>query len=134
MSDVHTTYDEHQHCTAVKESHGKKIAMDCPYTGKGEEFSPTNLVESALGGCMLLSMSTVAMRHGINLTDTLIDVSITSKNQPKMRFKSIDIVVTMPSDFNPVERAKLEQAAESCPIKHSFADDIPINVRYVYPA
>ena len=51
-----------------------------------------------------------------------------------MRFKSIDIVVTMPAEFAAADRAMLEQAAGSCPIKHSFKDDIPINVRYVYPA
>jgi len=118
--------------TAVKEFHGKKVAMDCPYTGKGEEFSPTNLIESALGVCMLLSMSTAAIRHEINLTDTRVDVSISSTNQSKMRFKAIDIAVTMPSEFTPAERVKLEQAAVSCPIKHSFADEIPINARYVF--
>ncbi len=133
MSDIHTTYDAHQHCTSVKESQEKKIAMDCPYTGKGEEFSPIDLVKSALGGCMLLSMSTFAMRHGINLSDTRIDVRITSTKQPRMRFKSIDIVVTMPADFAAADRASLEQAAESCPIKHSFAADIPIKVHYLYP-
>lgn len=51
MGDIRTTYDALQHCTAVKESRAKAVSMDCPYTGKGEEFSPTNLVEAVLGGC-----------------------------------------------------------------------------------
>lgn len=133
MSNIHTKYDEHQHCIAIKGPHGRKFAMDCPYTGTGEGFSPIDLVESALGGCMLISMATVATRHGINLADTRIDVGITLKKQPNLRFKSIDVVVTMPSDCPPADRAMLEKAAESCPIKHSFADDIPVHVRYVYP-
>jgi len=133
MSNVHTTYDEHRHCISVKEPLGNKVVMDCPYTGKDEAFSPIDLVESALGGCMLISMGSVAMRHGFNLADTRIDVGIKLKNQPNMHLSSIDVVITMPSDFSAAERVELEQAAESCPIKHSFADDIPIYVRYVYP-
>ena len=61
-SSVLTTYDALQHCVSVKSAQGKQLAMDCPYTGKGEEFSPTELVEAALAGCMLMSMGALAMR------------------------------------------------------------------------
>jgi hypothetical protein len=47
MGDVSTSYDAPQHCSAVKHSKHKTVSMDCPYTGKGDEFSPTNLVEAA---------------------------------------------------------------------------------------
>lgn len=133
MYDIQTTYDESQHCTAVKLSRGKAVAMDCPYTGKGEEFSPTNLVEAALGGCMLIAMGTLAMRHDIDLSGARMDVHITSTDKPVMRFTAVDIAVTMPTDFSAADRARLERAAEGCPIKHSFAPDIPITVNYKYP-
>ena len=48
MSNTHAIFDASQHCTATKTSNGKNVAMDCPYTGKGEEFSPTSHVEAAL--------------------------------------------------------------------------------------
>jgi putative redox protein len=133
MADVQVTYDALQHCTALKQSRRKTISMDCPYTGKGDEFSPTNLVEAALGGCMLLAMGTLARRHEMDLTDTRIDVNITATDKPVMRFKAIDVSVTMPWVLSSADRAKLERAAEGCPIKHSFAPDIPITVRYHYP-
>lgn len=97
MSDTHTIFDAPQHCTATKALKGKTVAMDCPYTGKGEEFSPTNLVEAALSGCMLLSMGAFAKRHDIDLTGARIDVDITSTDKPVMRFKAMDVVVTMPA-------------------------------------
>jgi uncharacterized OsmC-like protein len=50
------THDGPQHCTAQRLPDGNTVAMDCPYTGKGPEFSPTNMVEAALAGCMLISM------------------------------------------------------------------------------
>jgi len=133
MYDIQTTYDEAQHCTAVKLSRHKTVAMDCPYTGKGEEFSPTNLVEAALGGCMLIAMGTLARRKQIDLSGAVVEVHIASTDRPVMRFTGIDIAVTMPTDFSAADRAKLERAAEGCPIKHSFAPDIPINVTYEYP-
>ena len=96
MTDVQTTYDSLQHCTALKESRAKTVSMDCPYTGKGEEFSPTNLVEAALGGCMLIAMGTIAMRHELDLSGARIDVSIAATDKPVMRFSEVDIEVNMP--------------------------------------
>ena len=133
MGDILTIYDSLQHCSAVKESRDKTIFMDCPYTGKGEEFSPTNLVEAALGGCILMAMGTLAMRHGIDLTNSQVAVTITATDKPKMRFNSIDIQIAMPSGLSEADRAKLKRAAEGCPIKHSFAPDIPLHVKYTYP-
>ena len=132
MGDVLTTYDAMQHCTALKPSKDKTVSMDCPYTGKGEEFSPGNLVEAALAGCILLSMGTLAMRHGINLEGAKVEVNITSTDKPVMRFQSIEVQVSMPAGLPPDDRTKVERAAEGCPIKHSFDRDIPVTVNYVY--
>ena len=134
MTDVQTTYDSLQHCTALKESRAKTVSMDCPYTGRGEEFSPTNLVEAALGGCMLIAMGTIAMRHELDLSGARIDVSISATDKPVMRFSEVDIEVNMPAGLSERQRAVLERAAEGCPIKHSFGSDIPIRVTYTYPS
>lgn len=132
MTDIHTTYDSLQHCIALKESRAKTVSMDCPYTGRGEEFSPTNLVEAALGGCMLLAMGAIAKRHEVDLSGARIDVSITGTNKPVMRFRKVDIEVKLPERLSEPQRAMLERAAEGCPIKHSFDSDIPVRVRYHY--
>lgn len=132
MSDVSTIYDALQHCTALKESRAKSVSMDCPYTGKGVEFSPTNLVEAALGGCMLLAMGAIAKRHEIDLSGARIDVSISATDKPVMRFSEVDAEVHLPLVLSERQRAMLEKAAEGCPIKHSFGADIPVRVRYRY--
>ena len=128
-----TIQDAPQHCTAERQPDGNTVAIDCPHTGKGEEFSPTNLVEAALGGCMLLSMGTLAKRNGQNIEGTKIEVKVTMTDEPRMRFGSIDVVVTMPPGLADKDRARLERAAGLCPVKHSFDPDIPISVHYVYP-
>lgn len=132
MSDVSTIYDALQHCTAHKESQARSVSMDCPYTGKGEEFSPTNLVEAALGGCMLLAMGAIAKRHEIDLSGARIEVSISATDKPVMRFSEVDVEVHLPEVLSERERAMLERASEGCPIKHSFGTDIPVRVRYRY--
>lgn len=134
MTDVQITYDSLQHCTALKESRAKTVSMDCPYTGKGEEFSPTNLVEAALGGCMLIAMGTIAMRHELDLSGARIDVGIAATDKPVMRFSEVDIEVNMPAGLSERQRAMLERAADGCPIKHSFGSDIPVRVKFSYPS
>ena len=52
MGKLRITYDGEQLCTALSDPPGKTVATDCPYTGKGEEISPMNLLGSALAGCM----------------------------------------------------------------------------------
>ena len=54
MSKIITVYDSSQQCKATKMHQNLDVEMDCPYTGKGEKFSPGELLESALAGCMLI--------------------------------------------------------------------------------
>ena len=69
MSQVTTVYDASQHCKITKVPQNLNVEMDCPYTGKGEKFSPDVLLVSALAGCMLISMGTLAMRNNINIQE-----------------------------------------------------------------
>lgn len=126
------TYDGSQHCKATLEPQGKNISMDCPYTGKGEEFSPANMVGAGLVGCMLLSMGALAMRDKLDLSGTTVDVEITGTDRPVPRIGSIDLHFTMPGDLSDKDRVKLERASEGCPIKHSFHPDIPISTTFEY--
>ena len=133
MGDVTTTYDGTQHCSARKHSRNRDVAMDCPYTGKGEEFSPGQLVESALASCMLLSMGVWAMRNDVDLTSTKAEVEIIATDPPRIQYKEINVSVTIPKKYSEKDRIRLEHAAESCPIMHSFDKEIVIRVNYNYP-
>jgi uncharacterized OsmC-like protein len=130
MNTLRITYDELQHCTALREPQGNTVAMDCPYTGKGEEFSPGNLVGAGLAGCMLISMGTLALRDKIDISGTNVDVQMT---QTDKRIEAISLLFSMPRNFSAQERVKLERAAGLCPIKNSFHPDVTISVKYKYP-
>lgn len=133
MSQVTTVYESSQHSKATKSTQNLEVEMDCPYAGKGENFSPGDLLESALAGCMLISMGTLAMRNNIDLSGTKISVDIDSTIDPVMRYTGITMNVEMVKNFDEKDRIKLEHAAETCPIKHSYKSDIAISVNYSYP-
>lgn len=130
MANLQVTYDGFQHCTALKKPQGKTAAMDCPYTGKGEELSPANMVGSGLAGCMLISMGTLAIRDKIDINGTCVDVEV---EQSEKRIESISLVFNMAHVYSEKERQKLERAAGLCPIKSSFHSDASINIEYKYP-
>ncbi len=131
--EIEVIYDAAQHCTASKASAGKAIAMDCPYTGRGVELSPTNLVEAALGGCILMAMGALAARNDIDMMGTYVDVKITMADLIPARFGQVDVTVTLPRQLDPMDRFRVERAADACPIKHSLLKDIPVSVMFEYP-
>ena len=124
------TYDGSQHCTALKQPQGKTVAVDCPYSGKGEELSPMNMVGSGLASCMLISMGILATRNNIDINGTCVDVEI---EHSQKRIESINLVFNMAQAYSQEERQKLEKAAGLCPIKSSFHPEISISVEYRYP-
>ena len=130
MASLQVTYDGFQHCTALKKPQGKTAAMDCPYTGKGEELSPANMVGSGLAGCMLISMGTLAIRDEIDINGASVDVEV---EQSEKRIESISLVFNMPYTYSEEERQKLERAAGLCPIKSSFHSGTSIHIEYKYP-
>ena len=130
MAKLQVTYDGFQHCTALKQPQGKTVAVDCPYSGKGEELSPMNMVGSGLASCMLISMGTLATRDKIDINGTSVDVDI---EHSKQRIESINLVFNMAKAYSQQERQKLEKAAGLCPIKSSFHPEISICVEYKYP-
>ncbi|KON32766.1 MAG: hypothetical protein AC479_06705 [miscellaneous Crenarchaeota group-6 archaeon AD8-1] len=136
MAKISLTYDGLQHATSSQtereNARGKTIATDCPYTGKGEEFSPLELTGTGVAGCCLISMGTLALRRKIDLTGTRLDAEL-SWTKHNDRIGAIDLTFTMAKKYSEKERMMLERAADACPIKHSFHPDIKITVKFIYP-
>ena len=130
MNTLYVTYDGFQHCTARTVPQDKEVAMDCPYTGKGEELSPANLVGSGLAGCMLISMGTLALRDNIDINGIRADIEVA---QSEKRIEAIGLVFNMAHAYTDKERIKLERAAGLCLIKSSFHPETSISIEYRYP-
>jgi len=130
MAKVDVVYDEVQHCTAVRVKNNNKLLMDCPYTGKGEEFSPGDALGASVAGCMIIAIGAFAMRHDINIKNTHIEVE--TKMGPK-HVEEINLVFNMPENYSEKWKKAIEKNGEVCPIKHSFIPDVKVNVTYKYP-
>ena len=132
MSTLRLTYDSDQHVTALKMPEHNVVEIDCPFTGKGDEFSPASLLGVSLASCMLLSMGAIAQRDQLNLHGTVVNVKITGMDQTFPHVDTIELDFDIPRDFSDRNRKKLEMAAHLCPIMASFRDEITITVNYRY--
>jgi len=132
MKSLQLTYDGDQHATAVKEPHHNVVAIDCPITARGDEFSPGNLLGISVAGCMLLSMGAVAQRDHLDLSGAVVDIELTETSKPYPHVDGITLVFSVPRDFAFTDRLKMERAAELCPIKHSFGKDTVVTATFNY--
>jgi putative redox protein len=101
--------------------------------GRGESFSPTDLVATALGSCMLTIMGIVADRHGLDLTGTTATVEKHMVTEPVRRIGRLPVTITLNKNFDASDRKLLEQAALACPVHKSLHADIEKPVTFVYP-
>ena len=127
-------YDGAQHATALNEPHHNRVAIDCPFTGEGVEFSPASLFGISLASCMLLSMGAIAQRDGIDLKGTTVDIRFSGLDKTFPHVDSITLAFHVPQALSETEQQKLERAAALCPIRQSIDADTLVSTSFVYGA
>ncbi|MFM8270399.1 MAG: OsmC family protein [Pseudomonadota bacterium] len=134
MVKMQTTYSGGLHCELIHESSSSQIETDAPKDnlGKGERFSPTDLVGAALSSCILTTMAIVAERDGISLIGAKAEVVKEMITTPSRRIGSLNVRVQMPSTVPEADREKLERAAHACPVKKSIHPDIHADISFQY--
>ncbi len=112
---------------------GNKIETDAPLDNKGraERFSPTDLVATALGSCMMTIMGIKARDMGVELKGTRIEIEKIMKSDPR-RIGGINLAVHFPSSTQPDEKQRiiLERAAKTCPVMYSIHPDIEVKLEF----
>lgn len=132
---VSGTYQGGLHCELVHGPSQAKIETDAPKdnNGKGELFSPTDLVGAALGSCILTVMSIVAEREKVSLQGATIEVEKEMITAPERRIGSLISKVKMPKGVPSGIRKKLEATALHCPVHKSLHPDINAPIEFTYP-
>ena len=105
---------------------GTKIITDAPLdnNGKGEAFSPTDLVATALGSCALTIMGITARNHDIDITGTEVTINKIMDSNPR-RIGKVEVVITVPANgYTEKERRLLTAAARGCPVGRSIQEGI----------
>lgn len=126
-----TIYEGGLHCSLVHEPSGAMVATDAPVdnNGKGEAFSPTDLVGAALAACMSTIMGIVAARKGIALEGMKVEVAKHMSSDPR-RIGKLEVVINVPLPADHPDRQMLENAALACPVKQSLHPDIEIPITW----
>ena len=127
-------YQGELHCEVTHGPTGKKIETDAPADnkGKGEAFSPTDLVGAALSTCILTTMAIVAERDGVEFRNAKCDVEKEMTDVPKRRIGAFRLKITLPNSIPQDYRKKIEHIAHACPVHRSLHPDIQVPVEFVY--
>ena len=134
MPTIQSKYVGDLRTEAVHLQSGTKIITDAPVDnhGRGEAFSPTDLVAAALGSCLITIMGIVSKGDKIDLTGTEFSITkIMSANLPR-KIAKIEILVSALSDreLSESEKAKLENAARTCPVALSLNTDVEQDIQF----
>ena len=126
-------YDGGLRCKAVHNQSGTQILTDAPTDnrGKGEAFSPTDLVCTALGTCIITTMAIKATDMGIELKETNLEVQKHMSKEPPRRIVKIDVAINFPPlNINDKDKALLQKVGDTCPVARSLAEGLELNVTY----
>lgn len=118
-------------CTHLQS--GTEIETDAPTDnkGKGERFSPTDLLATSLGSCMITTMGIKAESMGIELDGTRVDVTKIMVSDPR-RIGKLVAHVYFPEGLNLDDHTKLilERSARTCPVERSLHPDIELDMAF----
>jgi len=133
MNTYEITYSGNLRTSALHVDSTEMIHTDAPKDneGLGESFSPTDLLCTALGSCILTIMAIAARKKGIELKGTTASVKKTMRSNPRM-IDQIDVVIHFDSDFDEKTKIILERAAHQCPVHRSISSKVKKNIVFRY--
>ena len=131
MSDFLIEYKGDLSTEIIHRESSSKILTDAPKdnNGLGRTFSPTDLVASSLGSCLLTIMGIVAKRHDIPLKGSYADIEKKMSEKPR-RISHISVNIYFNNHIDEKEKKLLMQSAKHCPVHNSLSKDIDIKINF----
>ncbi|RZJ82475.1 MAG: OsmC family peroxiredoxin [Chryseobacterium sp.] len=133
MATSKVIYNGSLRTTSTHLASGEKIITDAPVdnNGKGEAFSPTDLLATSFANCMLTVMGIAANTHAIDIDGTSAEVTKVMATEPR-RVSEIQVDFNFPpgSSYNDKQKKILEHAALTCPVHYSLHPDIKKEVNF----
>ena len=135
MVEIEIDYQGELHSRAVHGPSSAALETDAPKDneGKGEAFSPTDLLATALGSCMMTVMGIVARRRGWPLEGATVRVEKHMATDPVRRVGRLVVDFRMPEGLPDEAHAILERAAHTCPVHKSLHPDIAVETTFHWP-
>jgi uncharacterized OsmC-like protein len=135
MITAHTKYLGNLRTQARHILSGNEIITDAPpdNQGKGEAFSPTDLLATALGSCMLTIIGIAAQTHRIDIEGTEVEVTKHMLSDPR-RVGKVELKFFFPKAYSVKEQTIIEKAGRTCPVALSLHPDLVQDVSFYYGA
>jgi len=127
-------YEGSLRCTAVHGPSGGRLQTDAPLDnrGKGESFSPTDLVATALGTCICTILGIQGVDRGLDLSAMRFVTTKEMAKDPVRRIGRLATTIYLPGTLAPADRRLLEEAARTCPVTASLDPQVEVDLRFVY--
>ena len=134
MVAIQIEYQGDLHCKAVHGPSSTQLTTDAPTDnqGRGETFSPTDLVATALGTCMLTVMGIMARTLNLDIAGTTASVEKEMTASAPRMIQSLAVKIHVPHAITPENQQKLERAAHTCPVHKSLHPDVHTTIDFTW--
>ncbi len=134
MVKINGEYQGELHCSAVHGPSGNVLATDAPKDnqGRGEAFSPTDLVATGFATCIATTMAIVARKHGVEIGGIRFDVTKEMSADAPRRISRLTARMWMPASAKGVPQGVLEKAANTCPVHQSLAPSVEKVIEFIW--
>ncbi|MAX45257.1 MAG: osmotically inducible protein OsmC [Euryarchaeota archaeon] len=131
MVRIEATYDGNLRCTATHEPSGTQLITDAPVDnkGKGESFSPTDLLATSMLTCIMTIVAIRADSRNIDVSGMSGSVEKTMASSPR-RIAKLEVVVNLPSEMEMEDRAWLITEGCNCPVCVSVSESMEVDVTF----
>lgn len=134
MVEITIAYEGDLHCHATHGPSGQSLQTDAPVdnNGRGESFSPTDLVATALGSCMATVIGIIARRKEVDLNGMKVRVRKVMSTDTPRRIARLEVDIDMPIPSTHPEACLFESAARACPVHQSLHPDIEMPILWTW--
>jgi len=131
MVRIEATYDGNLRCTATHEPSGTQLITDAPVDnkGKGESFSPTDLLATSMLTCIMTIVAIRADSKQIDVSGMTGSVEKTMASNPR-RVAKLEVLVNLPAEMNMDDRAWLITEGCNCPVCVSVSESMEVDVTF----
>ena len=130
MTIIECRYTDDLHCEAVHAQSGKLLQTDAPtdHDGLGESFSPTDLLATSLGTCILTIMGITAKRRQWNISGATARVEKLMTQQGPRKIDCLRVYMQLPDQCSDDQQHLLRRMAEDCPVKRNLENALRIEL------
>ena len=132
MATSKITYNGGLRTTSIHERSGNEIITDAPVDnkGQGQAFSPTDLLATSLGNCMLTIIGIASAEHGFNIDGTTCEITKVMAENPR-RVSEVIVNFQFPGNqYSEKDKAIIERSARTCPVAQSIHPDIAQTITF----